>query len=68
MLSQHGMPFRRDVLKRALANSFERSGSISSALWCDRGVDGIKFPLVNVPAAAVSLANSSHMYALLYKS
>jgi len=23
-----GMPFRRDVLKRALANSFERSGSI----------------------------------------
>jgi len=42
MLSQHlGMPFRRDVLKRALANFFERSGSIS-ALWCDRGVDGIK--------------------------
>jgi len=40
MLSQHlGMPFRRDVLKRAL-NSFERSGSIS-ALWCDRELMGL---------------------------
>jgi ATP-binding cassette subfamily B protein len=76
MLSQHlGMPFRRDVLKRALANSFERSGSISLQL-CGAIAElmGLNSQLVNVPAAAVSRLQTPAMlrwqdsFALLYKA
>jgi len=54
MLSQHlGMPFRRDVLKRAL-NSFERSGSIFQLCGAIAELMGLNSQLVNVPAAAVT--------------
>ncbi len=56
MLSQHlGIPFRRDVLRRALANQFEHTGSISLQL-CGAVAElmGLNSQLVNVPAVAVS--------------
>ncbi len=76
MLSQHlGLPFRRDVLKRALANQFERTGSISLQL-CGAITElmGLNSQLVNVPAVAVSRLQVPAMlkwqdsFAILYKT
>ena len=76
MLSQHlGMPFRRDVLRRSLANSFERSGSISLQL-CGAMAElmGLNSQLVNVPAIAVSRLQAPAMikwqdtFAIIYKT
>ena len=76
MLSQHlGMPFRRDVLKRTLANSFDRTGTISLQL-CGAMAElmGLNSQLVNVPAVAVSRLQAPAMlrwqdsFALLYKA
>lgn len=76
MLSQHlGMPFRRDVLKRALANSFDRTGSISLQL-CGAIAElmGLNSQLVQVPSVAVSRLQAPAMlrwqdsFALLYKA
>lgn len=76
MLSQHlGMPFRRDVLHRALANSFDRTGSISLQL-CGAIAElmGLNSQLLNVPAVAVSrlqapaLLRWQDSFALLYKA
>lgn len=76
MLSQHwGMPFRRDVLRRALANSFSRTGSISLDLCGALGeLMGLNAQLVNVPASAVSRLQAPFMlkwqdtFALVYKA
>ena len=76
MLSQHlGLPFRRDILKRALANQFERTGSISLQL-CGAITElmGLNSQLVNVPAVAVSRLQVPAMikwqdsFAILYKT
>lgn len=76
MLSQHlEMPFRRDVLKRALANSIERNGGISIQL-CGAIAElmGLNSQLVQVPAVAVSRLQAPAMlkwqdsFALLYKA
>lgn len=76
MLSQHwGLPYRRDVLKRALANSFERTGSISLQL-CGAIAElmGLTSQLANVPAIAVSRLQAPAMlgwqdsFAILYKA
>ncbi len=58
MLAQHlGMPFRRDVLRRALANSFERTGGISLQL-CGAVAElmSLKSQLLEVPAVAVAIS------------
>jgi ATP-binding cassette subfamily B protein len=74
MLSQHlGMPQKRDVLKRALINSFERNGSISLQL-CGALAElmSLKSQLVDVPAVALSRLPTPAMlkwqdsFALLY--
>lgn len=76
MLSQHlGMPFRRDVLKRALANQFDRTGSISLQM-CGAVAElmGLNSQLVNVPAVAISRLQAPAMlkwqdsFALLFKA
>lgn len=76
MLSQHlGLPFKRDVLKRSLTNSFERNGSISLQL-CGAVAElmGLSSQLVEVPAVAVSRLPTPVMlcwhntFALLYKA
>lgn len=56
MLAQHlGMPFRRDVLRRALVNSFERTGGISLQL-CGAVAElmSLKSQLLEIPAVAIS--------------
>lgn len=74
MLAQHlGMPFRRDVLRRALANSFERTGSISLQL-CGAVAEliSLKSQLLEIPAVAISrtptpaLLSWQDTFALLY--
>ncbi len=76
MLSQHlGMPFRRDVLRRALANQYDSTGSISLQM-CGAVAElmGLNSQLVNVPATAVSrlqapaLIRWQDSFALLYKT
>ena len=76
MLSQYlGMPYQRDVLKRALNNSLQRHGSISLQL-CGAVAElmGLNSQLVNVPAVAVSRLQVPAMlqwqdsFALLYKA
>jgi len=76
MLAQHlGMPFRRDVLRRALVNNFQRTGSISIQL-CGALAElmGLTSQLVNVPAVAISklptpvLIPWQDTYAILYKA
>jgi len=76
MLSQHlGIPFRRDVLRRALANQFDSTGSISLQ-FCGALAElmGLNSQLVNVPAVAVSrlqapaLLKWQDSFALLYKT
>lgn len=76
MLSQHlGMPFRRDILRRSLTNSFERTGSISLQL-CGAIAElmGLNSQLVTVPATAISRLQAPAMvkwqdsFALLYKA
>lgn len=75
-LSQHwGMPFRRDVLRRALTNQFERTGSISLQLCgAIAKLMGLTSQLVNVPAVAVSRLQDPAMlgwqdsFAILYKA
>ncbi|MGL5923922.1 type I secretion system permease/ATPase, partial [Chroococcidiopsis sp.] len=76
MLSQHlGMPFKKDVLKRTLANSFTRTGSISLQL-CGAVAElmQLKSQLVDVPAVAVSrlptpaLLSWHDTFALLYSA
>lgn len=76
MLSQHlGIPFKRDVIKRTLNNSFGRTGSISLQLCGAVGeLMGLSSQLVNVPAAAVSRLPTPAMlswqdsFAILYKA
>jgi HlyB family type I secretion system ABC transporter len=56
MLSQlWGMPWKRDVLKRALVNNYQRTGKISIEL-CGGVAElmGLKSQLVNIPAVAIS--------------
>lgn len=76
MLAQHNrMPFRRDVLRRALVNNFQRTGSISIQL-CGALAElmGLTSQLVNVPAVAISklptpvLIPWQDSYAILYKA
>lgn len=76
MLAQHlGMPFRRDVVRRALANSRNRTGGISLQL-CGAIAElmQIKSQLVEVPAAAVSrlptpaIIGWQDSFALLYSA
>ncbi len=76
MLSQHlGMPFRRDILRRSLTNSFDRTGSISLQV-CGAIAElmGLNSQLVSVPATAVSRLQAPAMlkwqdsFALLYKA
>ncbi len=75
MLAQHNrMPFRRDVLRRALVSNFQRTGSISIQL-CGALAElmGLTSQLVNVPAVAISklptpvLIPWQDSYAILYK-
>lgn len=76
MLAQHNrMPFRRDVLRRALVSNKQRTGSISIQL-CGALAElmGLTSQLVNVPAAAISklptpvLIPWQDSYAILYKA
>lgn len=76
MLSQHlGMPWRRDVLRRALTDAFERTGSISLQL-CGAIAElmSLNSQLVQVPAVAVSRLQAPAMlkwqdsFAVLYKA
>ncbi|MBN3923111.1 peptidase domain-containing ABC transporter [Nostoc sp. NMS4] len=76
MLAQHNrMPFRRDVLRRALVSNKERTGSISIQL-CGALAElmGLTSQLVNVPAVAISklptpvLIPWQDSYAILYKA
>ncbi|MDZ8264545.1 peptidase domain-containing ABC transporter [Nostoc sp. ChiQUE01b] len=76
MLAQHNrMPFRRDVLRRALVSNFERTSSISIQL-CGALAElmGLTSQLVNVPAIAISklptpvLIPWQDSYAILYKA
>ncbi len=56
MLSQHwGMPWKRDVLNRALVNNFQRTGKISIEL-CGALSEliGLKSQLIQVPADTIS--------------
>ncbi len=76
MLSQYwGMPWKRDVLRRALVNNFQRTGAISLQL-CGGVAElvGLKSQLVNVPAVAISklptpvLLPWQDSFAILYKA
>lgn len=76
MLAQHlGIPFRRDVLRRSLANSFTRTGSISLQL-CGAVSElmGLKSQIVNIPASTISrlptpaLLPWQDSFAVLYKA
>ncbi len=76
MLAQHlGMPFRRDVLRRALTNSFERTGGISLQL-CGAVAElmSLKSQLLEMPAVAISRIPTPAMlpwqdtFALLYSA
>lgn len=76
MLSQHwGMPWKRDVLRRALNNNFQRTGAISLQL-CGGVAElvGLTSQLVNVPAVAISklptpvLLPWQDSFAILYKA
>ncbi|MEH1794606.1 ABC transporter transmembrane domain-containing protein, partial [Nostoc sp.] len=76
MLAQHlRMPFRRDVLRRALVSNFQRTGGISIQL-CGALAElmGLTSQLVNVPAVAISklptpvLIPWQDSYAILYKA
>ncbi len=56
MLCQHwGMPWKRDVLNRALVNNFQRTGKISIEL-CGALSElmGLKSQLVEIPAVTIS--------------
>ncbi|MCC5669150.1 cyclic nucleotide-binding domain-containing protein [Nostoc sp. CHAB 5784] len=76
MLAQHlRMPFRRDVLRRALVSNKERTGSISIQLYGALAeLMGLTSQLVNVPAVAISklptpvLIPWQDSYAILYKA
>ncbi len=69
------MPFRRDVLRRALVNNFQRTGNVSIQL-CGALAElmGLTSQLVNVPAVAISklptpvLIPWQDSYAILYKA
>ncbi|PSM47176.1 type I secretion system permease/ATPase [Chroococcidiopsis sp. CCALA 051] len=74
MLGQHlGMPFKRDVLKRTLTNSFQRHGSISLQL-CGAVAElmGLSSQLVDVTAVVISriptpaLVKWQDSFAMLY--
>ncbi|OKH51834.1 peptidase C39 [Calothrix sp. HK-06] len=76
MLSQYwGMPWRRDVLHRALSNNYKRTGKVSIEL-CGGLAEliGIKAQLVQAPAVAISqlptpvLLPYLDTYAILYSS
>jgi ATP-binding cassette subfamily B protein len=76
MLAQHlEMPFRRDVLRRALVNSFERTGGISLQL-CGAVAElmSLKSQLLEMPAVAISRIPTPAMlpwqdtFALLYSA
>ena len=76
MLSMYwGLPFRKEVLRRALANALERHGSIS-LLWCGAGAElmSIKSQLVDIPAMAIARLPTPAIiawldsFALLYKA
>ncbi|MDZ8070041.1 MAG: peptidase domain-containing ABC transporter [Nostoc sp. DedQUE08] len=76
MLAQHlRMPFRRDVLRRALVSNFQRTGSTSIQL-CGALAElmGLTSQLVNVPAVAISklptpvLIPWQDSYVILYKA
>jgi CRP-like cAMP-binding protein len=76
MLSQHWkMPFRRDVMKRALVNQNQRAGTISLG-FCGAIAElmGLTAQLATVPAEAVSRLQTPVMlpwqgsFALLYKA
>lgn len=76
MLSQHlKIPFRRDIIKRALTNAFQRNGNISLQL-CGAIAEmmGLNSQLVNVPAVAASrlptpaLLRWQDSCAILYKA
>lgn len=76
MLSQHWqMPFRRDVLRRALVNQQARSGSVSLQ-FCGAIAElmGLTSQLATIPSAAVSRLQTPVMlqwqgsFALLYKA
>jgi ATP-binding cassette subfamily B protein len=76
MLSQYlGLPFRKEVVRRALANSLERHGSISLQL-CGAVAElmSIKAQLVDIPAIAIArlptpaIITWRDSFALLYKA
>ncbi|HEY9631992.1 MAG TPA: peptidase domain-containing ABC transporter [Coleofasciculaceae cyanobacterium] len=76
MLSQHwGMPFRRDTVRRVIANQQSKNGSLSLQ-HCGAIADmmGLNAQLVNVPAVAVSRLPTPVMlswqdsFAILYES
>lgn len=76
MLAQHlKIPFRRDVLRKALVNQFDRTGSISLQL-CGAIAElmGLTSQLVNIPAVAITriqtpaLIQWQDSFALLYKT
>ncbi len=76
MLAQHlEMPFRRDVLRRSLTNSFARTGGVSLQL-CGAASElmGLKSQIVNIPAANISrlpapaLLPWQDSFAILYKA
>ena len=76
MLAQHlGMPFRRDVLRRSLTNSFERTDGISLQL-CGAVAElmSLKSQLLEMPAVAISRIPTPAMlpwqdtFALLYSA
>ncbi|RCJ29609.1 peptidase C39 [Nostoc minutum NIES-26] len=76
MVAQHlGMPFRQDVLRRALVNNQKRTGSISMQL-CGALAElmGLTSQLVSIPAVAISklptpaLIPWQDSFALLYKA
>ncbi|HEY9618326.1 MAG TPA: peptidase domain-containing ABC transporter [Microcoleaceae cyanobacterium] len=74
MISQHfGVPFRRDTVRRVVANQLERVGSLSLP-FCGAVAEllGLTTQLVRVPAVAVSrlqtpaLINWQDTFAVLY--
>ncbi|GAB1538940.1 hypothetical protein NUACC21_16050 [Scytonema sp. NUACC21] len=76
MLAQYwGMPFKRDVIKRALVNNFQRTGGISIQL-CGALSElmGLTSQLVQVPALSVprlpvpALLPWQDSFAILYKA
>jgi HlyB family type I secretion system ABC transporter len=76
MLSQYwGLPFRKEVLRRALANSLERHGNIS-LLLCGVVAElmSVKSQLVDIPAMAIARLPTPAIitwldsFALLYKA